>query len=135
MNHKNHVRTVYIVDDDPSVQRGLSRLMKSAGIAARTFGSAAEFMGSECAASPGCLVLDVCMQGMNGPKLQEKLKAVCPAMPIIFITAIHDENIHAGVMANGALAYFVKPFDGEQLLESVRAAFDGIGKNQAGDCV
>jgi FixJ family two-component response regulator len=67
------------------------------------------------------------MQGMNGPELQEKLKTVCPAMPVIFITAIHDENIRAGVMANGALAYFVKPFDGERLLESVRTAFDPTG--------
>ena len=132
---KNHVRTVYIVDDDPSVQRGLSRLMKSAGVAARTFGSAAGFLESDCAASPGCLVLDVYMQGMNGPDLQEKLKTVCPAMPVIFITAIHDENVRAKAMENGALAYFVKPFDGEQLLKSVREAFDGIGKIQARDSV
>jgi FixJ family two-component response regulator len=132
---KNHVQTVYIVDDDPSVQRGLSRLMKSAGLAARTFGSAAGFLESDCAASAGCLVLDVCMQGMNGPELQKQLKTSCPEMPVIFITAIHDEKIRAGVMANGALAYFVKPFDGEQLLQSVRAAFDGIGKTPAGDGV
>jgi FixJ family two-component response regulator len=70
------------------------------------------------------------MPGMSGPELQNKLKSACPAMPVIFITAIHDENVRAGVMANGALAYFVKPFDGDQLLESVRAAFDGIGKTQ-----
>jgi FixJ family two-component response regulator len=127
---KSRVPTVYIVDDDPSVQRGLSRLMRSAGLAATAFDSAAGFLGSECSTSPGCLVLDVCMPGMSGPELQNKLKSACPAMPVIFITAIHDENVRAGVMANGALAYFVKPFDGDQLLESVRAAFDGIGKTQ-----
>ena len=126
---------IYIVDDDPSVLRGLSRLMKSAGLAAKTFGSAAGFLKSDYAASPGCLVLDVYMPRMNGPELQEKLKSISPAMPVIFITAVHDENVRAGVMANGALAYFVKPFDGEQLIKSVCAALDGIGKNQAGDSV
>jgi FixJ family two-component response regulator len=120
---------IYIVDDDPSVQQSLARLMKSAGLAARTFGSAAEFLGSDCPTSPGCLVLDVCLPGMNGPGLQEKLKTSCPAMPVIFITAIHDENVRAGVMAQGALAYFVKPFDGEELLTKVRAALD-IGSGE-----
>jgi FixJ family two-component response regulator len=125
---KNHVQNVYIVDDDPSVQRGLSRLMRSAGLAATAFDSAAGFLKSDCNTSPGCLVLDVCMPGMNGPELQKKLKSACPAMPVIFITAVHDENVRVRAMASGALAYFVKPFDGEQLLKSVRAALDGIQK-------
>jgi FixJ family two-component response regulator len=116
-------RFVYIVDDDPSVRKGLSRLMKSAGLSFRTFGSAAEFLKEDFGELPGCLVLDVRMPVMDGLELQEKLKSEGHAIPIIFITAILDENVRDRVMASGALAYFVKPFDGDQLLQSIHEAF------------
>ncbi|MDD5675589.1 MAG: response regulator [Chitinivibrionales bacterium] len=133
-NKAQNAFTVYIVDDDPSVRRGLSRLMKSAGLAARTFGSASEFLMLGMVKSPGCLILDIRMPGMDGPQLQEKLKTEGSTMPIIFITATasHDENTRVRLMAGGALAYFVKPFDGELLLQGVREAFDIVLKDSAG---
>jgi FixJ family two-component response regulator len=112
--------SVFVLDDDPSVRKALNRLFRSSGFSVETFGSAAEFLAS--GKSPGCLVLDVRMPGMDGPELQRKLKSAGSAMPIIFITAVHDDNIHEKVMASGAKAYFTKPFDNDQLLQSVREA-------------
>jgi two-component system response regulator FixJ len=118
-------RNVCIVDDDASVRTGLCRLMKSAGLAARAFGSASEFLQARSGPSHGCLVLDVLMPGMGGFELQEKLKSQGPALPVIFITALHDQGTRDRAMANGAHAFFEKPFDADRLLRSVRAALAG----------
>src|SRR6185436_745431 len=82
---------VFVVDDDPSVRRGLSRLLRSGGYAVETFGSASEFLESgrqgQC---PACVVLDVQLPGLTGPELQEKLHAAGSNMAIVFISAHGD---------------------------------------------
>ncbi|OGJ87754.1 MAG: hypothetical protein A2268_02450 [Candidatus Raymondbacteria bacterium RifOxyA12_full_50_37] len=118
---------VFVVDDDPSVRKALYRLFKSAGYAVETYCSAAEFIGSGKIKSPGCAIIDIHMPSMNGLELQDTLKSAGSALPVIFITALHDENIHARAMANGAKAYFTKPFESDQLLKSVREAIEEIG--------
>ncbi|WP_457301186.1 hypothetical protein [Phyllobacterium sp. P5_D12] len=40
-------------------------------------------------------------------------------MPTIFITSFEDERIHRQVMSAGAIAYFKKPFDCEDVIECV----------------
>src|SRR5262245_32706457 len=80
-------RFVAIVDDDRSLQRALKDLMESAGLAARCYGSAEEFLESDLCDQTGCLVLDILMPGMSGLELQAKLNALGSRIPIIFITA------------------------------------------------
>jgi FixJ family two-component response regulator len=77
---------VFIVDDDLSVQRGLARLIRSAGLAAETFSSAADFLASGLMAEPGCLVIDLRMPGMNGLELQRAIVREGHSMPVIFIS-------------------------------------------------
>ena len=69
------IPTVFVVDDDASVRRGLSRLLRSGGYAAETFASATEFLANgRHQQSPACLVLDVRMPGLTGMDLQERLR-------------------------------------------------------------
>ena len=125
MNSEDRPQLVAIVDDDQSVQSALKDLMESAGLSARCFGSAEEFLGSDRRYQTACLVTDVSMPGMSGLELQARLKAEGSRIPIIFITAHGDAKMKSRAMTAGAVEFLSKPFDDEILLNKVRAALDG----------
>ena len=125
MTSTNNSQLVAIVDDDRSVQRALKDLMESAGLSARCFGSAEEFLESDERDQTGCLVADIRMPGMSGLDLQAKLNAEGSQIPIIFITAHGDAKMKMQAMNAGAVDFLYKPFDDELLLEKVRPALTG----------
>jgi FixJ family two-component response regulator len=116
---------VAIVDDDRSVQSALKDLMESAGLSARSFGSAEEFLEWDERNQTACLVVDIRMPGMSGLELQAKLKAEGSGIPIIFVTAHADAKMKMKAMKAGAVEFLSKPFDDEVLLEKVRPALKG----------
>ena len=116
---------VAIVDDDRSVQSALKDLMESAGLSARSFASAEEFLESDQRSQTACLVADIRMLGMSGLELQAKLKAEGSRIPIIFITAHGNAKMKMQAMTAGAVEFLSKPLDDEVLLEKVRAALKG----------
>src|SRR5712691_5175898 len=65
--------TVFVVDDDEAVRKAVSRLLRSAGIAAAVFASPREFLAQYDPDMPGCLVLDLAMPDINGLQLQTTL--------------------------------------------------------------
>jgi len=113
--------TVFIVDDDSSVRRGLARLLRSAGYRVETFASAREFLEGDTD-RPGCLVLDVRMPGMTGLDLQETLVAAGRRIPIIFITGHGDIPMAVRTMKAGAVDFLAKPFEDRALLDAVELA-------------
>ena len=122
MTSESTSQLVAIVDDDRSVQMALKDLMESAGLAARCFGSAEEFLQWDHRNDTACLVADIRMPGMSGLELQAKLKAEGSRIPIIFITAHGDTKMKMQAMKEGAVEFLSKPFDDEVLLEKVRPA-------------
>jgi FixJ family two-component response regulator len=122
---EHYSQLVAIVDDDQSVQSALKDLMESAGLSARCFGSAEEFLESDERNQTACLVADIRMPGMSGLELQAKLKAEGSRIPIIFITAHSDAKMKMQAMKAGAVEFLSKPFDDEVLLDNVRAALKG----------
>jgi FixJ family two-component response regulator len=125
VNSKSNSQLVAIVDDDRSVQSALKDLMESAGLSARCFGSAEEFLESDQGNQTACLVADIRMPGMSGLELQAKLKAEGSRIPMIFITAHDDAKMKMQAMKAGAIEFLSKPFDDDVLLEKVRAALKG----------
>jgi len=123
--------TVFIVDDDPSARRGLTRLVRAAGMNAESFASATEFVASQRGAGPGCIVLDVRMPEMTGPELQERLRQTDYSMPIIFLSAHGDVPTAARAMKNGAVDFLTKPVDREDLLKAVRLSLVRDAENRA----
>jgi len=113
---------VAIVDDDGSVRSALLGLLKSAGLPARAFASAEEFLESDVQGKTACLVVDIRMPGMSGLDLQARLNAGGAGIPLIFITAHGDAETHLRALRAGAVQIFQKPFDDEALLETIRAA-------------
>ncbi|MHC4797999.1 MAG: response regulator transcription factor, partial [Planctomycetota bacterium] len=125
-------QTVFIIDDDPSARKGLTRLVRAAGINAESFASAKEFLDSGKADVPGCILLDVRMPEMTGPELQEKLRGAEYTMPIIFLSAHGDVPTTARAMKKGAVDFLTKPVDKVDLLAAIQVSFakDFENRNQ-----
>lgn len=113
---------VYVVDDDPSVRKGLSRLIKSAGLRVEVFASAEDFLKRYLPGEGGCVVLDVQLPGLSGVDLQEALGGAERSMPIIFITGHGDIPMSVRAMKKGAVDFLAKPFDGHELLDAIAVA-------------
>jgi FixJ family two-component response regulator len=116
--------TVFIVDDEPAVLKGIARLLRSARLTAATFGSPQEFLERHDPNSPGCLVLDVAMPGLNGLELQQTLIARGHERPIIFLTGHGDIPMSVQAMKRGAVDFLTKPVNDDDLLQAIRAAIE-----------
>jgi len=120
----NIPETIFIVDDDPAVLNGLSRLLRSAGLNVQTFLSPEEFLSHHDPQAPGCLILDVSMPGLNGLELQEALKNGGSTIPIIFLTGHGTVPASVQAMKRGALDFLAKPVDEKDLLDAIMLAFE-----------
>ena len=122
MKMKESLTTVFVVDDDAAVRKSLVRLLKSAGYFAESFASADEFLEHRKKNPvPGCVLLDIQMPGLDGLQLQEKLQKSTDGIPIIFITGHGDIPSSVKAMKAGAVDFFPKPFNDEDLLQAIRA--------------
>ena len=124
-------QTVFIVDDDSSVRKGLARLIRAAGLNVESFASAREFLDSGHLERPGCIILDVQMPEMTGPELQEELGKTQNYLPIIFLSAHGDVSITAQTMKKGAVDFLTKPVDGNNLIKAIHISLekDRINRN------
>jgi len=114
--------TIFVVDDDPSIRRSLERLLRAAGHTVETFVSARQFLERGDLRAPGCLVLDIRMPGQSGLDLHQVLEAAGHHIPVIFITGHADVPLAQQAMQAGAVRLLAKPFDGQELLDSVKHA-------------
>jgi FixJ family two-component response regulator len=113
---------VFLVDDEPSVRRSLTRLLASAGFTVEAFASAREFLARAPYAGPCCLVLDVRMPGLSGLELQETLVAAGRRMSIVFVTGHVDVPMSVRAMKRGAADLLTKPVDDKVLLAAIQRA-------------
>jgi FixJ family two-component response regulator len=113
---------VVVVDDDESVRESLPDLLKQLGFSARAFPSPEEFLASDFFQKTDCLILDIAMRGMSGPKLQTELKRLGSKIPIIFITAQLDEDLRLRLIEQGAVDCLLKPFRDAALLDALNRA-------------
>jgi FixJ family two-component response regulator len=109
-----------VVDDDRSVLESLEDLLESAGYAVRTFDNAESFQDSDAVGAVDCVISDICMPGMDGRTLAERIGRIRPGLPFIFITG--RDSTPESTARSGALR---KPFDGSQLLAAVGTALGG----------
>jgi len=114
--------TVFIVDDDASVRKSVTRLAAAAGYTVRVFASAREFLAGEPAAGPSCVVLDVQMPGLTGLDLQKALADAVHRSAIVFITGHGDVAMSVNAMKAGAVDFLTKPFAGQDLLDAIQRA-------------
>lgn len=121
---------ISVVDDDESVRRTTTLLIESFGFRAATFESAETFLRSGHLYDTSCLVVDVQMPGMSGLQLQSHLAAAGCGIPIIFITAYESDDSRQRAMQAGAAAFLGKPFNDEQLLQTIRSVLGQNNENR-----
>jgi FixJ family two-component response regulator len=113
---------IAIVDDDPSVLKALSRLLRSHACRSKTYASAQAFLEALPSGLPECLIVDWQMPEMNGLELLEHLRRRGIHVPTIIISAHSDQGARQRCMSAGALAFFSKPLQDKELLAAIAAA-------------
>ena len=114
--------TVFLVDDDVSLLRSLSRLLRASGLHVVAHSSAAEFLAELQPDLSGCVITDLMMPGMDGMALQEALRKASSTLPIIFLTGHGDIPTTVQAMRQGADDFLTKHAPKEELLAAVRRA-------------
>jgi FixJ family two-component response regulator len=113
---------VCLLDDDPSVLKGLGRLFASADLPLKTFNDPKTFLGYARTHRPQVALIDVCMPQMNGLEVQSQLREISPSTRVIVFTGNDDSLVRSTALNTGASAFLTKPFDDTELLTSVRLA-------------
>ena len=115
---------VYVVDDDETLRRALSALLRSAGFRVETFASSRAFLAFERPDVPSCLILDVRLADESGLAVQEAAVRAGLNVPILFMTGYGDVATTVKAMKGGALDFLTKPFDDEAMLDAVGRALE-----------
>ena len=114
-------QAVVLIEDDAGLRAALTRVLELAGFHVESFGTAETALAAPGTARAGCIVCDVVLPGQSGLSLCRRLAQEGRKVPMIFITALDQPAMRAEAEALGAADYLVKPFEGRQLVEAVRA--------------
>ena len=114
----------YVVDDDPSVRKSITRLLELEGFKVRAFGDPEDFLNQMATNPVRLVVLDIWMQQMTGMEVLAHLCARWPGTRVIFITGHEDRAAEATVMQAGASGFFIKPLDNEKFIAAVQNALE-----------
>lgn len=115
---------VFVVDDDESMRKGLSNLVRSVDLRVESFASAPEFLQMKLPDAPCCLVLDIRLPGVSGLDFQAKLAAAKIEIPIIFMTGHGDIPMTVRAMKAGAVEFLTKPFRDQEMLDAIQLALE-----------
>jgi FixJ family two-component response regulator len=110
---------VYIVDDDDAVRGGFARLIRSAGLEARPYESAEQFLDEVVDAPRACVLLDITLPRLTGPQVQERLNARGIGLPVITVSARDDLETRSWARDLGAKLFLRKPVDDQALLDAI----------------
>jgi FixJ family two-component response regulator len=124
MPSTSHSAAVYVIDDDASFLKSVSRLLSAVGYGVQAFGSAEAFLNQLAPDMTGCIVADLQMPGMDGLKLQQALAKTTNPLPIIFLTGQGDIPTSVSAMRSGAEDFLTKRAPKEDLLAAIERALE-----------
>ena len=113
-----------LVEDDPSVSRALSRLLKASGFEVKRFARPSELLEAGVPDANGCLIFDVHLPEMTGPELYQVLINLGCRLPLVLISGHVDEATHEMAVKAEAAAFLIKPFNRDSLLAAIAKALD-----------
>jgi two-component system response regulator FixJ len=119
-----HSGTIFIIDDDASFLKSMSRLLNAVGYTIRAFETAREFLDQLGPDTSGCVVTDLQMPGMDGLKLQEALAGSPNPLPVIFLSGQGDIPKTVSAMRSGAEDFLTKRAPKEEVLAAIERAFE-----------
>ena len=124
---------VYLLDDEPSMLKALSRFLRARGYEVMAFEKPAAFFEHERTTGPACLVLDLAMPGLDGFEVQKQLAENQDRIPIIFLTGHGDIPASVKAIKAGADDFLAKPVKGDDLVSAVESALKRARAQQAED--
>lgn len=124
-------RTIHIVDDEESIRRSLSFMLKTSGFQVSTHPSGVEFLKAVKSAEPGCILLDIRMPEMDGLEVQAVLAKRGITMPVIVLTGHGDISIAVRAMRAGAVDFLEKPFEKAKLIAAITEGFARLDDSSA----
>jgi FixJ family two-component response regulator len=124
---------VFLVDDDPSALRAMTRFLRETGFEVSPFQSARDFLSHHDMQVPGCAVLDVALGDRNGLELHREMSSKGGMRPTIFITGRGDVPTSVSAMKSGAVDFLMKPVLETDLVAAVRSAIERDLRNRAED--
>jgi two-component system response regulator FixJ len=119
---------VHVVDDEESVRRSIGFLLRTAGYTVQLWPDGRSFLDGADNSVPACVLLDIRMAGLDGLAVQERMADCGLDFPVIILTGHGEIDIAVRAMKAGALDFLAKPFDRDQLLQSIDLGFEKIGK-------
>lgn len=126
-------RLVHVVDDDTSIRRSVSFVLKTSGHQVQAFESGIELLKKGARLESGCILLDIRMPGMDGLEVQQALQEQGVALPVIIMTGHGDVSLAVKAMKAGAVDFIEKPFDKDSLLASLDEGFRRLERKEATD--
>jgi FixJ family two-component response regulator len=115
---------ICVLDDDASVLKAMRRLLRSAGLQALTFNEARAFLQHVESNAIALAIIDIWMPEVNGLEVQRALLEMAPSIPVIMMTGREAPAMRSVALAQGAAAFFAKPFADEAFLGAVRKALE-----------
>ncbi|WP_264430585.1 response regulator transcription factor [Halomonas qaidamensis] len=128
VEHKS-IATIAVVDDDQALRESLVWLLESVGLTAQAFHDGEQFLASQHD-ELGALLLDVRMPGMSGLQVQQQLVDQGTTLPVIMMTGHGDVPMAVAALKNGAFDFIEKPFNHQQLIDSVQQALGSAHQQQ-----
>ena len=125
--------TVYLLDDEPSMLKALSRVLRAHGFDVMTFEKADDFFEHERPPGLACLILDLAMPGLDGLEVQQRLAEMHDRIPIVFLTGHGDIPTSVRAIKAGADDFLSKPVKGDDLVSAVNSALNRAKIQQAED--
>lgn len=119
-------RLVYVVDDDPSMLRGVKRLLREYGFDSMLFSTADAFQRHDDFDDAVCVILDVDLHDTSGIDVRHRLTAAGISLPVIFITGKDSQATRTAALASGCLAYLTKPFSAGALIGPIERLSVGL---------
>ena len=124
---------VYLLDDEPSMLKALSRILRARGSEVVAFEKPDDFFDHERTMGPACLILDLAMPGLDGFEVQQQLAESQDRIPIIFLTGHGDIPSSVKAIKAGAEDFLAKPVKGDDLVSAVESALKRARAQQAED--
>jgi NarL family two-component system response regulator LiaR len=118
---------ILIADDHAFVREGTRRILEQEPdleVVAEA-GDGEEAVRLSCDLKPDVALLDVAMPRLDGIEATRRIKALCPGVAILVLSAYDDDQFVFGLLEAGAAGYLLKNVRGQEIVDAIRAVYAG----------
>jgi two-component system nitrogen regulation response regulator GlnG len=124
------MKPIWIIDDDRSIRWVFDKALKRENLPHQIFDTAEAALRALERETPGAILTDIRMPGMDGLELMNRIKTQNPRLPVIIMTAYSDLDSAVSAFQGGAFEYLPKPFDVNHALELIHRALEEGGREE-----